>query len=169
MDDIYRLGIISDTHLSDLSSAIQLATQLLDGPFAHVDAILHAGDMVIAEFESCFDGIPVYAVRGNMDPARPGLPSKRIIEVAGYRIGLMHGWGAPEAVPQHVISEFENDALDLLVFGHSHTPFHRFDGQTVLFNPGSATDHRGHAERCSVGLVEIGQTLTAKHISLDTP
>ncbi len=102
-----------------------------------------------------------------MDAARLDLPLKRIIEVAGYRIGLIHGWGPPSAVPQNVLPEFENENLDLLVFGHSHTPFHDYVGRTLLFNPGSALDHRGNADGCSVGLVEIGQTITARHISFE--
>lgn len=167
MGDIYRLGIISDTHLSDLSIAIELASQLINGPFARVDAILHAGDIVNADFESCFDEIPIYAVQGNMDSARLGLPLRRIIKIANFRVGLIHGWGPPSAVPRNVLSEFKNDNLDLLVFGHSHTPFHAHVGRTLLFNPGSATDHRGNADRCSVGLVEIGQMISAKHISFE--
>ncbi len=167
MGDIYRLGIISDTHLLELSTATELAAQLLGGPFDKVDAILHAGDMIIADLESCFDGIPVYSVQGNMDPARPNLPLRRIVKVQGYQIGLIHGWGPSSAAPQNVLTEFETDNLDLLVFGHTHTPFHAYVGRTLLFNPGSAMDHRGNADSCSVGLVEIDQTICAKHIPFE--
>lgn len=161
---IYRLGVLSDTHVTKISTAVELASQLLEGPFAQVDAILHAGDMAIPELESCFGGIPFYAVQGNMDKVRLDLPLKRIVDVAGYRIGLIHGWGPPSAVPHNALSEFEGDPVDLLVFGHSHTPYHEVVGQVLMFNPGSATDHRGNAESCSIGLVEIGKTLTAVHI-----
>jgi len=167
MDDIFRLGIISDSHLLDLSAAIDLASSLIGGPFAEVDCILHAGDMVIADFESCFNDIPCYSVQGNMDAPRLDLPLTRIIEIAGHRIGLIHGWGPPHAVAKNVLSEFDNENIDLLIFGHSHTPYKAFHGRTLLFNPGSATDHRGHAESCSVGLIEIGQVITARHIPFE--
>jgi hypothetical protein len=164
MAEIYRFGVLADTHLGDLATVNALARQLLDGPFAEADAILHAGDLVIAAMENCFDGIPVYAVQGNMDDSKCGFPLKRILTVAGRRIGLIHGWGPPSAVPANVMSEFDSDNLDLLVFGHSHTPYLGYAGQTLLFNPGSATDHRGYAENCSVGMVEIGPKISARHI-----
>jgi putative phosphoesterase len=167
MDDVYSLGIISDTHLTQVSSAFKLAEQLLDGPFAGVDAILHAGDIVIADLESCFAGIPFYAVQGNMDTGSPDLPLKRILKVAGYRIGLIHGWGSPSAVPRNVLKEFSGDDLDMLIFGHSHTPYHAVVGSTLLFNPGSAMDHRGNADSCSVGLVELGRKIYARHIPFE--
>ena len=169
MNDIYRLGIISDTHISHLSSAVDLAEQLLNGPFTQVDAILHAGDMVLADFADCFGDIPFYAVQGNMDAPRADLPLKRIIKLGEFRIGLIHGWGAPDHVPQNVCSAFAADApeLDLLIFGHSHTPYLKRVGQTILFNPGSALDHRGFADSCSVGLVEIGQQIRARHIPFE--
>jgi len=162
----YRLGVLSDTHLEDISSAIEFTTQLKNGPFAGVDAILHAGDMILPELETCFDDIPVYAVRGNMDQSRPGLPMKRILRVAGFRIGLIHGWGPPEGVPSRVLAEFSEEALDVLVFGHSHKPFIEKVGDLLLFNPGSALDHRGFADRCSVGILELAKEVSARHVYL---
>ncbi len=168
MNDIYRLGIISDTHLTDLSVAVELAEQLLNGPFAHVDAILHAGDMLIADFAYCFADIPFYAVQGNMDAARADLAIKRILKFGEFRIGLIHGWGPPALVPQHVFTAFaDGPRLDLLIFGHSHAPYLERVGQTLLFNPGSALDHRGLADSCSVGLVEIGEKIQARHIPFE--
>ncbi len=167
MKEIYRLGVLSDTHIEDMALAYEMAHQLFVGPFSEVDAILHAGDMVAAGFESCFGELPVYAVRGNMDPALPDLPIKRIIRLANMRIGLIHGWGPSSAVPQNVYNEFAHENLDLLVFGHSHTPFQTRVGNTLLFNPGSALDHRGNADSCTVGLIEIGKKLNARHIPVE--
>ncbi len=164
MDKIYRLGILSDTHLTNLADSIDLAEQLRDGPFDRVDAVLHAGDMVVPELECCFGDLPFYVVQGNMDAPRAGLPRKRLLELAGFRIGLVHGWGAPAAVPFNARDEFATQQLDLIVFGHSHTPFNAYAGETLLFNPGSATDHRGHAEACTVGLIELGSELKAGHV-----
>ena len=164
MDEITYLGVISDTHLTELTSAVGLAEQLMAGPFKNVEAILHAGDMIIPDFESCFNGIPFYAVQGNMDNSRAGLPLKRIIDFSDFRIGLIHGWGPPSAVARNVLAEFHDDNVDLLIFGHSHSPFHAVIGQVILFNPGSAVDHRGNAECCSVGLIEIGQKLSVRHV-----
>ncbi len=65
--------------------------------FAGVDMILHAGDImewsVIRELSTL---APVEAVYGNMDypEIRQRLAGRRIIEMGGMRIGLIHGDGA---------------------------------------------------------------------------
>ncbi len=166
MNDASRLGIISDTHLVDIAAAHDLAEQLVDGPFAEVDAILHAGDMVLPEFEFCFGAVPVYSVQGNMDPADCGFPPKRILIFGSYRVGLIHGWGAPGRVAEHAFSAFVDEDLDLIIYGHSHRPWLEQRGKTLLFNPGSAVDHRNQAPACSVGLVELGEQIRARHIYL---
>jgi hypothetical protein len=122
--------------------------------------------MLLADFESCFNEIPFYSVRGNMDASRTGLPYKRIVEFEPFRVGLIHGWGKPAEVPQNALSEFTDQTLDVLVFGHSHTPVIARVGGTLLLNPGSALDHRGRAERCSVGLLTLGTKVQAEIIYL---
>lgn len=168
MSDICRFGVISDTHIGNLKQASELARQLLDGPFAEVEAILHAGDMVVPELEFCFGALPVYCVRGNMD--RGGFehqPLKRIVEARGFRIGLIHGWGAPDAVPAHAANEFADESVDIIVFGHSHVPLLREHCGVLLFNPGSATDNRDRAEFCTVGILELGSELRAHHVPFE--
>ena len=81
-------GVLSDTHLNTLADAAALAEFLLEGPFSGVDAILHAGDLVIPEFIDCFQPLPCYAVRGNMDAAVDGIPLNRVIGFEGKRVGL---------------------------------------------------------------------------------
>lgn len=164
MSDRLLIGVLSDTHITQLDQAAGLADKLMAGPFRHVDALLHAGDMVIPELESCFVDIPVYSVRGNMDAPRSDLPIKRIVSLGGYRLGLLHGWGAPGAVAANAYGEFDNQDVDAIIFGHSHTPWLQRVGDVLLFNPGSATDHRGHAPACSVGLLELGKQINAVHI-----
>ena len=99
-----------------------------------------------------------------MDVSRPGLPLKRILNIADFRVGLIHGWGSPAMVPVNVLNEFKQDNLDLIIFGHSHTPYLKYSGHTLLFNPGSATDHRGNAEVCTVGVVDFGEDIEARHL-----
>jgi len=83
-----RVGVVSDTHcpefLERLPSAI---AELLAG----VDLILHAGDIgssgTLAELARL---APVEAIRGDHDRGLD-LPDRRVVEVAGKRIGLLHG------------------------------------------------------------------------------
>ena len=82
----------------------------------------------------------VHAVSGNMDDyeLKKVLPAKSIIELEGHRIGLFHGYGTPWGLPSRVRNEFaEEKGLDVIIFGHSHSPYNKMHGSTLLFNPGS--------------------------------
>jgi uncharacterized protein len=148
-----RIGVISDTHIPRAAEALPARVAEI---FRGVDLILHAGDL---ERPSVLDDLeliaPVSAVCGNMDEQRgAGLaPLKRIVEVEGCRIGLIHGWGAPQDLHLRVRSEFE-PALDCIVFGHSHQPFNSRVAGALMFNPGSPTDRR-FAPYKSVGILTV--------------
>jgi uncharacterized protein len=143
MDQInsVRIGVISDTHIAD--GAGHLPSVVLDA-FKDVDLIIHAGDLVslgvIDELKnSCSK---VFVVAGNMDPEaiKSKYPQKQILEISGYRVGLMHGSGAPMNLLELLKRSFKEDACDLIIFGHSHKPMNeRIDG-ILFFNPGSVTD-----------------------------
>jgi len=131
-----KIGVLSDTHVPTRASCLPKEVKQA---LHHVDLILHAGDFVSIEmYEQLQQLAPVEAVAGNMD--RPEitrvLPSQREIEVTGKTIGITHGWGGPWDLPQRVCSRFRPD-IDCIVFGHSHTPYYRKEGRTLLFNPGS--------------------------------
>ena len=163
---LLRLGVLSDTHVQSLTAARNLADLLLNGVFSGVDAILHAGDQVSPELESCFAPLPWYAVRGNMDFFDSDLPERRILPLAGWRIGMVHGWGSPQGIEARVLSCFADDSIDVLIFGHSHQPVCRKQGSLLLLNPGSATDRR-HAPCHSVGLLSLGDEINAEIVTLD--
>ena len=78
------------------------------------------------------------------------LPVKKVVEALGFKIGVVHGWGAPDGLAEKVRREF-ND-VDCIVFGHSHRPLlARIDG-ALMFNPGSPTDQRW-APSFSIGVL----------------
>ncbi len=163
---VQRVGVISDTHIHDLAHGGRLAEALIEGPFAEVEMILHAGDVVVPEFLDLFEGRTVYAVRGNMDPAVAGIPHRRIVPVGDFRIGLIHGWGDAAGLESRVLAEFSQDDIDCLVYGHSHWPVsHHRDG-VYLFNPGSPTDKRRAASH-TVGVIELGDTIEGRILELD--
>lgn len=162
-----RVGVISDTHLGDTGEATAFLLYLAEQHFQGVDMVLHAGDIVAPDVLAAFAPCPVHAVRGNMDPATPGLPWKRILEIEGCRIGLMHGWGPREGLVERICNEFHDAALDCLVFGHSHVPVCQWLGGMLLFNPGSATDCRG-MPYTSVGVLEIDdRTINGRIVPLE--
>ncbi len=162
-----KIGVISDTHIHDLASGARIAEALLAGPFADVEMILHAGDVVIPEFLDLFAGLTVCAVRGNMDPPVSGIPHRRIVVVNGFRIGLIHGWGDAAGLESRVLAEFSRDAIDCLVYGHSHWPVSHCRDGILLFNPGSPTDKRRAASH-TVGIIEVGESMDGDIVDLDS-
>lgn len=164
-----KIAVFSDTHLVDPRTGIPFLEHLLQCYLPDADMVLHAGDLVHPDLLLAFAPLPVYPVRGNLDPPCDGVPDKRVIKAAGFRIGLIHGWGRGRAVEFNAASSFAGVPLDVLVYGHSHWPVcHRRDG--VLFlNPGSCTDRR-HAPRHTFGALELtGDGVLGRIIAIDEP
>lgn len=123
------VGLIADTH----NTLDDRVSECLRG----VDHILHAGDvcrpLLIAELEAI---APVTVVAGNND-AYPGWRDREVLELVGHRILLQHivHPNAPDADLRDALHRIRPH---LVVFGHSHRPYHaRHDGVLYL-NPGSA-------------------------------
>jgi len=161
-----RIGVISDTHIPDKANAIP--QKVLD-EFKKVDMIIHAGDLVdlsvLEELKSTCKNVK--AVWGNMDPqeARKVLSEKEILGVGKYKIGIMHGYGAPNRLVELLTEIFKNDDVDLIIFGHSHSPLNEKRGNILFFNPGSLTD-KIFAPYNSYGIIEINDTIKAEIIKL---
>lgn len=161
-----KIGVLSDTHITDLSSGLPFLEHLVERYFSDTEMILHAGDLVDPDIVMAFAGRTVHAVRGNMDPAVKGIPNRKLIEVEGFRIGLIHGWGAPDTLESRILREFQGERLDCLVYGHSHQPVcHSKDG-VLLFNPGSPTDRRW-APYHSVGVLTLAGGISGEIIPID--
>ncbi len=165
--DYKIVGILSDTHLTDMKECANLAEKLVTGPFNGVDAILHAGDHVCPDLAACFYPIPMISVRGNMDHRLMELPQYRILNINRYKVALIHGWGSPVGLEDRILSLFAGQSLDVIVYGHSHIPVCHHCKGTLMFNPGSPTDKR-HSPIHSVGLIEFGSTVHGYHIDFNT-
>jgi len=158
-----RIGIISDTH--NPKAALELP-QAVREEFRNVDMILHAGDLVelavLAELEKL---APTRAVCGNMDMAevKERLPIKDTIVVGAFKVGLIHGYGPPARIIETVSGEFSR--LDVIVFGHSHSPANQMVKKTLLFNPGSPTD-KIFAAYNSFGILDLGDEIKGRIIRL---
>ena len=161
-----RIGVLSDTHLNNPGRGMAFLHDLAVRYFAGVDLFLHAGDVGDPSILDVLTDVPVYAVRGNTDPVDSRLPFKRIIPAAGRRIGLIHGWGSADGLEARVGREFADDAIDCLVYGHSHWPVCRRRHGLLFFNPGSPTDRRS-APFHTVGILEVGEEIRGHIIRLD--
>jgi uncharacterized protein len=152
-----RIGILSDTHLTRPENLID---EIVEKHFLAVDMFIHAGDMVcLPVLNSLYAmGKPVHAVSGNMDPVevKSMYPAKKIIEVEGIRIGIIHGWGSPGDIRQRIMGEFSD--VGAIVYGHTHQPFCSFEAGIFFFNPGSPTDSR-FTKELSVGIIEVDSNI----------
>jgi putative phosphoesterase len=161
-----RIGILSDTHIPD--KAEELPIEILQA-FKDVDMVIHAGDIlelsVLDKLRSVCKN--VRAVCGNMDPhaLKKVLAEKEIIEIGRYRIGVMHGYGHPNKLIELLKEKFKNDNVDVIIFGHSHSGLNEKIGNTLFFNPGSATD-KLFAVYNSYGIMEIGEEIEARIIKI---
>lgn len=164
------IGAVADTHLFNFNQAdlaVQFFQQTIEKYFKEVDYILHAGDVGDWQVIKWLSQLaPTKAVWGNMDEPllRKILPSQLVLEIKQMKIGLTHGWGAPEGIIQRVQEVF-TEKLDCLVFGHTHQPFHQIIEETLFFNPGTPTDTR-FAQTNSLGILKINATIEGKIIYL---
>jgi putative phosphoesterase len=174
-----KIGVLSDTHLSNTSSLISAAKQVLRSKrtledlrklisqhFRDVDLIIHTGDFVeLAVLEMLQEFAPVEAVQGNMDTAeiRTRLPEKRILQAEGFTIGMIHGNGGPKGILERVKKLLPD--VDAIVFGHTHHPFNERREGILFFNPGSPTD-RIFAPYTSLGILEVSDNIDGKIIRL---
>ncbi len=131
--DAVKLGIISDTH-GRVPNAVHDA-------LAGVDHILHAGDVgpvdVLTELEAI---APVSAVLGNTDHGL-ALPETRVEEFAGHKFLIHHivDVSMPSQLMRTLLAE---ERPDVVVFGHTHIPFHEKINDVLYLNPGSACQPR---------------------------
>ena len=159
-----KIGVISDTHIPE--RALDIPPEIYSA-FKDADLILHAGDLASLDVLKLLEKIcPVKAVCGNMDDAnsRKILKDKEIIEAGKFKIGLIHGRGNPSNLIDFARSAF-SEKLDVIVFGHSHSPFNEKIAGTLFFNPGSCTD-TVFAPYRSYGILEINDHIQAKIVRL---
>jgi len=147
-----KILVLSDTHIpitaQDLPQAVYDAVH-------EVDMIIHAGDFIdISVLEKLRSLKDVKAVYGNMDciRIRKELRPKETFAIGKFKIGLIHGYGAPSELLESVRGEFKG--VNCLVFGHSHVATNIKKDGVLYFNPGSPTD-KIFASKNSYGILEI--------------
>ncbi len=158
-----KVGVLSDTHIPN--RAKRLPDEVIQA-FREVDHIIHAGDISCQEvLDLLAQMADVSAVGGNIDPIplREALGTKKIITLSNFKIGITHGHGSTGKTLDRAIKTFESDAVDCIVFGHSHIPYCEYNNGILMFNPGSPTDKRRNAY-FSFGILELNEDMKAKHI-----
>ena len=164
-----KVGVLSDTHLSRGDNPERLQ-EIINTHMKDCKVIVHGGDLVsmVPFYHIIPDEVEFIPVSGNMDQVgeTSELPAKRIVEIEGKRIGLMHGYGAGSELKQLLVKEWAKEDVDAIVFGHSHQPCNEIIGGRLLFNPGSPIDKRS-TQYASVGILEIEREITGRIIKLE--
>lgn len=137
-----RVGVLSDTHTHSLED---IPRKVIDS-LSSADMIIHAGDFTTVEVLNGLKRLgKVKAVQGNMDSAelKSILPAKEVLEIGDKRIGITHGSGGPWGIEQRVMGIFDQDRVDVIVYGHSHKSQNKVIDGILFFNPGKAENSFG--------------------------
>ncbi|HIP85959.1 MAG TPA: metallophosphoesterase [Pyrodictium sp.] len=143
------VGVISDTH-DDLRAVDRAAKVFKE---KGVDIVLHLGDIVapftLARFKK--NSIEkLIAVFGNNCGERLGLKRvadehgytitepPHVLEIAGRRILMLHGWGPTEHTRRLVESFAKSGNYNIVLYGHTHLVDVRRINGTLIVNPGEA-------------------------------
>lgn len=156
---LHRVGVISDTHIPHF----RRLPEALWGQFAHVESIIHAGDLsVLSVLDELATIAPVTAVQGNIEQEEVvlKLPIKRQITIGWCKIGIVHILGDREHYARNGRREFPD--AHVVIFGHSHIPYNQEHNGQLLFNPGSANDRR-RQPTCSIGILSIDDEKKTVH------
>ncbi|MCL6459497.1 MAG: metallophosphoesterase [Gorillibacterium sp.] len=157
-----KIGIVSDTHMPERGQ--QLPQALIAG-LQGVDRILHAGDWTSSYVVDLLSNLaPVDGVVGNNDGLElyHQFGKRKLLMIEGLRIGIIHGDGNKRTTEECARSAFADHEADLIIFGHSHSPWKQTSRGILMFNPGSPTDKR-RQPRYSYGILELGETLRLEH------
>lgn len=128
-----RYLIISDTH-GDVPDAIRVFQATRD-----IDEIIHLGDCyrdAVEISKAC--GVPVTALRGNMD-GEYDPDGFEILETEWGNIFLAHGhMESVKSGYDEIVEKAMNHDCKAAFFGHTHIPdYDHLPGNFIILNPGS--------------------------------
>ena len=153
-----RLAVLSDTHLGSPSPRL---TEEFDTTLQHMDAVLHCGDHTGESVWAYLNGHPAfYAVRGNMDGHFGDgiLPATRVLDLNGFRVGMLHGDGLGSTDPFRWIADILRTDVDLLCYGHTHRRDLQSAESATVLNPGSFRLPRGNS-KAGYAVLELDRTV----------
>jgi uncharacterized protein len=157
-----RILVTGDTHMPRKGTRLPEA---LVRAMKTADLIIHTGDWQEKEIYEMFRKYgDVIGVFGNTDTEdiRELLQRREEITVNGFKIGIVHGDGEKKTTEKRVLESFDS-SFDCIIFGHSHIPYLRYHGQSLLFNPGSPADKR-KLPYFSFGIITVEEELKAEHL-----
>ncbi len=128
-----KIGVLSDTHVSSLSSKVIERLKNLN-----LDLTIHCGDYTDLKVVHQLQALGNFCgVAGNMDSPeiKNILREKEVIEVEGKRIGIVHRYGGFFA-DRKLESTFQGKKIDIFIHGHTHQLRNEKKGDVYYLNPG---------------------------------
>ena len=161
--------LLADTHLGEGQ-----AGRLVDKMRGHLEAadvIIHAGDITDASVLTALEEFaPVHAVLGNNDRGMI-LPERLVVDLDGCEVAAVHDSGPAGGRTARLRRWFPQ--ADVVVFGHSHIPWHEIDVRPTdrhvqhQVNPGSAMQRRAAPDHTAAVLqLHDGVVAGVSHIVL---
>lgn len=146
------VAVISDTHLRRPDSWLDTIYQ---EHLADADVLLHCGDATGLRVWEYLNAHPrFHAVAGNCDEHVLGTELKPwlALDLEGFRVGLVHGWGDRPGTPRRVAETFQG--YDLVCHGHTHRRHFSLVQGVRLLNPGALC--RGETPSLAILTLEPG-------------
>ena len=109
------------------------------------DIVIGAGDGIkdIEELSYIYPKAEYYMVKGNCDYFDRSHNEENLFEIDNIKIFLTHGHLYDVKRSLSSIKEIGKKLnVSLIVFGHTHKPYIKKDGDITLFNPGATEDGR---------------------------
>ncbi len=147
-----KILVFSDSHhnISHIRSVVEACKQ-------DTSLIVHLGDMCsdCRKITELFPDIPSVCVKGNNDFFEVGIENEYIAEFEGIRCFFTHGhqYGVKGGIGGISVRARALKS-DLVLFGHTHTPYKELRGKTLFFNPGSAGDVR----EATFGIIQLSNS-----------
>ncbi len=142
-----KVAVFSDTHgvTAPMTAAVRQSCP---------DILIHLGDhdRDIAVLLREFPEIPLYNVAGNCDFS-PLAPNVMIVQLGPVKAFLTHGhiYHTDFGRVDSLVYAAQEAGASLVLFGHTHVPFHEDVGGVKVVNPGTA----GKGRELTWALLEI--------------
>ena len=127
--------------------------------FKGVDHILHAGPVGdLRVLEQLSKIAPTKAVCGNAENSivRSELYVRQAWKVGPVTMGLVHGYGKPHGLKSWLLKQFEDDPVQVIVYGRNYEPTARQIGPTYFFSPGSFSGNLPEGQHGKKGSPRVG-------------
>ena len=136
---------------------------------ATLNYIIHLGDLVhdAQLLQKNFPEIPVLYVYGNCDFTYERNNQEKELEFDGKKFFILHGHTRRvKYSPESLENIAEHKDYDIILYGHTHTPYQNYNFGTHIINPGSISHNRDGSGRSYCVIDITGGSMAANIIYL---